>query len=96
MAIFAGSDKLENRTMAQNSLFIIGKNRLEYRDKQKRLVVLVRKFVKEKKKSTKKTIQTRKKCIFTESTIKNNNNKRNNIREDNFDTINFKWHQKSL
>ena len=50
MAIFAGSEKLEKTTMAQNSHFIIGKNRFEYRDKQKRLVVLVRKFVKEKKK----------------------------------------------
>ena len=41
MAIFAGSEKLEKTTMAQNSHFIIGKNRFEYRDKQKRLVVLV-------------------------------------------------------
>ena len=41
MAVFAGSEKLENRTMAQSSDFIIGKNRFEYRDKQKRLMVLV-------------------------------------------------------
>ena len=41
MAIFAGSGKLENRTLAQNSLFIIGKNKFVYRDKQKRLGVLI-------------------------------------------------------
>ena len=41
MAIFAGSEKLENRTMAQNSQFIIGKNKLVYRDKQKTLLVLL-------------------------------------------------------
>ena len=54
------------------------------------------KFVKQKK-STKKTIQTRKKCIVTKSTFKNNNNNnRNNIREDNIETTNFKWYQKCL
>ena len=40
MAIFAGSEKLESRTIAQNSHFIIGKNKFEHRDKQKHLVVL--------------------------------------------------------
>ena len=30
MGIFAGSEKLENRTMVQNSHFIIGKNNFEY------------------------------------------------------------------
>ena len=39
MAISAGSEKLENRTMAQNSHFIIGKNKFEYREKQQRLLV---------------------------------------------------------
>ena len=41
MAIFAGSEKLENRTMAQNSHFNMGKIKFEYRDKQKRLMVLI-------------------------------------------------------
>ena len=41
MAIFAGSEKNENRTMAQNSHLIIGKKMFEYRDKQKRLMVLI-------------------------------------------------------
>ena len=40
MAISAGSEKLENRTMAQNSHFIIGKIKFEYREKQQRLLVL--------------------------------------------------------
>ena len=41
MAIFDGSEKLENRTIAQNSHFNMGKNKFEYRDKQKRLMVLI-------------------------------------------------------
>ena len=42
MAISAGSEKLENTTMAQNSDFIIGKNKFEYREKkQQRLLVLI-------------------------------------------------------
>ena len=41
MTILAGSEKLKNRTMAQNSHFIIGKNKFEHRDKQKRLLVLI-------------------------------------------------------
>ena len=41
MAIFPGVKNLENRTMAQNSQFIIGKNKLVYRDKQKALLVLL-------------------------------------------------------
>ena len=30
MGIFASSEKLENRTMAQNSHYIIGKNKFDY------------------------------------------------------------------
>ena len=41
MAIFAGSEKLENRTMAQNGHCFIGKNMFEYREKQQRLMVLI-------------------------------------------------------
>ena len=41
MAIFAGIEKLGNRTMAQNSHFIIGKNKFGYREKQQRLMVLL-------------------------------------------------------
>ena len=40
MTIFAGSEKLENRTMAQNSHLIIGKDMFEYRDEQRVLIVL--------------------------------------------------------
>ena len=47
-------------------------------------------FVKQKKRNTKKAIQTRKKCIFTESTNKNNNHNRYNTREDNIETTKFK------
>ena len=49
-----------------------------------------------KKSSTKKTNQTRKKCIFTKSTNIKNNNNRNNIREDNIEINNFEWYQKCL
>ena len=41
MTFLAGSEKLKNRTMAQNSYFIIGKNKFEHGDKQKRLLVLL-------------------------------------------------------
>ena len=41
MAIFAGSEKLENSTRAQNSHFIMGKNKFLYRNKQKTLMVLL-------------------------------------------------------
>ena len=37
----------------------------------------------------KTAIQTRKKCIFTKSTINNNTNNRNIIREDSIETTNF-------
>ena len=40
MAFSVGSEKLENTTMAQNSDFIIGKNKFEYREKQQRFLVL--------------------------------------------------------
>ena len=41
MAVFTGIEKLEKRTMAQNSHFIIGKNKFGYREKQQRLMVLL-------------------------------------------------------
>ena len=80
MAIFAGREKLENRTMAQNSQFIIGKKKLVYRDKQKTLLVLLWKLW-NKKRSMKKTFQTRMKCIFTKNAFIKNNNNKNDIRE---------------
>ena len=42
MAILVGSEKLENRTMAESSHLIIGKKEFEYRDKQKCLKVIIR------------------------------------------------------
>ena len=50
MAIFAGSEKLENRTMAQNSQFILGKSKLLYRNKQKTLMVWLQNLWNKKKK----------------------------------------------
>ena len=96
MAISAGSEKLENRTMAQNSHFIIGKNKFEYREKQQRLLVKIWNWW-NKKRTTKKTLQTRKKYNFTKSTInndKNGINSRSNIRENKVETTNFNWYQK--
>ena len=50
MAILVGSEKLENRTMAESSHLIIGKKEFEYRDKQKCLKVIIRNLWKQKEK----------------------------------------------
>ena len=96
MAFSVGSEKLENTTMAQNSDFIIGKNKFEYREKQQRFLVLTWNWW-NKKRTTKKTLQTRKKYNITKSTINNDNNdinNRSNFRKNNVETTNFNWYQK--
>ena len=93
MAISAGSEKLENRTMAENSHFIIGKIKFEYREKQQRLLVLIWNWW-TKKKKYEENHSNQKEMHFYESTNNNINNNRNNIRERNIETTYSKWYPK--